>query len=438
MKKILLILLITIMFIPVNVSFAAITPSSFKPANISVRDDGTYYSYTDSSKTVHEISYAQIDNSKKGLRLLFSYIDDSVKFNETTKPNPNKDGCLKIEHFENVSGKMVSKTTEKINIKEMQLALNEIIIDKSYADDQYIYFKLSFMKDTSSKTENKTFYFKISNPFYITSVKLPANDIYLLPGQTYTGKISCVPSNAEPITVRAYCNNKEIADVEYDDDGNFTVKGLKTGNTKLTYVTYSNVTTTCNIIVVNPDFPFIDVSSSAWYYNSVKEAFKLGLMTGATDTLFKPTANMNRGMVAIVFHRMEGAPDVAYSTIFKDVYDKQYFTTAVMWAKQTGIINGYNNGTFMPLKNVTREEMATMIQRFAKYKGLDVSSTKDITYFEDYNQITAYALEPLQWCVENGLISGKFNGTKVDPLGTATRAECAKMLAQAYKVIYEN
>jgi acid phosphatase class B len=103
MKKILLILLITIMFIPVNVSFAAITPSSFKPANIAVRDDGTYYSYTDSSKTVHQISYAQIDNSKKGLKLLFSYIDNSVKFNETTKPNPNKDGCLKIEHFENVS-----------------------------------------------------------------------------------------------------------------------------------------------------------------------------------------------------------------------------------------------------------------------------------------------------------------------------------------------
>ena len=91
----------------------------------------------------------------------------------------------------------------------------------------------------------------------------------------------------------------------------------------------------------------------------------------------------------------------------------------------------------MPLKNVTREEMATMIQRFAKYKGLDVASSKDITYFKDYADISTYAKQPIQWCVENGVLSCKYEATKVDPLGTATRAECAKMLVQAYKVIYK-
>ena len=184
-------------------------------------------------------------------------------------------------------------------------------------------------------------------------------------------------------------------------------------------------------------FPFEDVFKGQWYYEYVDQAYQLGLMTGATETLFKPTVSMNRGMVAIVLHRMEGAEEVAYAPIFPDVYDKQYFTTAVMWAKQTGIITGYNNGTFMPLKNVTREEMATMIQRFAKYKVLYVSSSKDITYFQDYADISTYAKAPIQWCVENGVLSGKFEGTKVDPLGTASRAECAKMLVQAYKVIYK-
>ncbi len=184
-------------------------------------------------------------------------------------------------------------------------------------------------------------------------------------------------------------------------------------------------------------FPFTDVSDKQWYYGVINEAYQLGLMSGATETLFKPNANMNRGMVAIVFHRMEGSKKVEYSSIFPDVANKQYYTTSVLWAKQTGVINGYTNGTFKPLRNVSREEMATMIYNFARYKGLDMSASKDITYFSDYSQITPYAVGPLQWAVEKGLMSGKLNGTNLDPLGTATRAECSKMLVQAYKVIYK-
>ncbi len=184
-------------------------------------------------------------------------------------------------------------------------------------------------------------------------------------------------------------------------------------------------------------FPFTDVSNKQWYYGVINEAYQLGLMTGATDTLFKPNANMNRGMVAIVFHRMEGSKKVEYSSIFPDVANKQYYTTSVLWAKQTGVINGYTDGTFKPLRNVSREEMATMIYNFARYKGLDMSASKDISYFDDYSKITPYARVTLQWAVEKGLMSGKLNGTKLDPLGTATRAECSKMLVQAYKVIYK-
>ena len=225
-----------------------------------------------------------------------------------------------------------------------------------------------------------------------------------------------------------------------------TLKELNTNNYDEQAIAFYNVRVAIDNLVevtvddmVEPEkpFPFEDVFKGQWYYEYVDQAYQLGLMTGATETLFKPVVSMNRGMVAIVLHRMEGAEEVPFAPIFPDVYDKQYFTTAVMWAKQTGIITGYNNGTFMPLKEVTREEMATMIQRFAKYKGLDVASSKDITYFQDYADISTYAKAPIQWCVENGVLSGKFEGTKVDPLGTATRAECAKMLVQAYKVIYK-
>ena len=183
--------------------------------------------------------------------------------------------------------------------------------------------------------------------------------------------------------------------------------------------------------------PFEDVSEKQWYHTWIKEAYNLGLMTGATETLFKPNSNMNRGMVAIVFHRMEGSKKVEYSKVFPDVANNQYYTTSVLWAKANGVINGYTDGTFKPLKNVTREEMVTMIYNFAKYKGLDVKSEHNIKYFNDYAKITQYAKAPLRWAVENELISGKDNGTRLDPLGTATRAECCKMLVQAYKVIYK-
>ena len=216
--------------------------------------------------------------------------------------------------------------------------------------------------------------------------------------------------------------------------GNVIAK--KAGKTTITITSDNGVKKVVNVRV-RKALPFKDVPKTAWYRESVEEAYDLGLMTGATDTLFKPTVSMNRGMVAIVLHRMEGSKKVAYSKVFPDVPNNQYYTTSVLWAKQTGIITGYNNGKFMPLKNVTREEMATMIQRFAKYKGLDVSSSKNITYFKDYANISTYAKAPIQWCVENGVISGKFEGTKVDPQGLATRAECAKMLAQAYKMIYK-
>ena len=181
---------------------------------------------------------------------------------------------------------------------------------------------------------------------------------------------------------------------------------------------------------------FNDVTKDKWYYEYVREASELGLMTGLDNGNFGPDKAMNRGMVSIVFHRIEGEQQVPYANIFSDVYNNQYYTTAVMWAKETGIITGYASGVFKPLNNVTREEMATMIYRFASYKGVNISSTKDITYFSDYNKISDYAKDALMWCVDNGIMSGKDNGTRLDPLGTATRAECAKMLVQAYKVIY--
>ena len=193
---------------------------------------------------------------------------------------------------------------------------------------------------------------------------------------------------------------------------------------------------TGNIIVVSPDFPFFDVKTSAWYYDTVKEAYKLGLMTGATETLFKPESNMNRAMVACVFHRMEGSPKTAYEQKFSDVESGQYYSSPVTWAANKKVINGYDNGTFKPTKNVTREEMITMAANFAKYKGKYTKKTTDLYKFKDGTQVSLYARESMQWGLKSGILSGKDNGTRLDPKGTATRAECSKMLLKTYKLIY--
>ncbi len=263
------------------------------------------------------------------------------------------------------------------------------------------------------------------------SITLDKDNVELKVNETLTLNATVLPDNTTDKSVTWTSSNPKVATVK---DG--VVTALKAGTTTITVTTTNGLKATCKVTVLK-DFPFTDVSDKQWYYGVINEAYQLGLMTGASDSLFKPNANMNRGMVAIVFHRMEGSKQVEYSSIFPDVANKQYYTTSVLWAKQTGVINGYTNGTFKPLRNVTREEMATMIYNFARYKGLDMSASKDITYFSDYSQITPYAVGPLQWAVEKGLMSGKLNGTKLDPLGNATRAECSKMLVQAYKVIYK-
>ncbi len=174
--------------------------------------------------------------------------------------------------------------------------------------------------------------------------------------------------------------------------------------------------------------PFRDVSEGDWCYEAVKYAYENGLMTGTSTSTFEPDATTTRGMVVTILYRLEGQPDVSGS-FFPDVASRQYYTDAVAWAVQNGIVVGYNNGNFGPHDTITREQLAAILFRYASYKGYNVAERTDLSKFSDKDQIHGYAVEPLAWANSEGLVNGTSAAT-LNPRGGAARAQVAAVLTR--------
>ena len=180
-----------------------------------------------------------------------------------------------------------------------------------------------------------------------------------------------------------------------------------------------------------PDTPksFDDVKVGDWYYNSVSFVSQNGLMTGMKDRIFGPAEVLSRAQFAVIIHRMSGSPEVEYKNTFPDVDKDTWYTNAVLWANKNKIITGYgHNGMFGPADLITREQMAVIMYRYAKAQGYDVSTKADFSKFKDAGSVSGFAEEAMQWAVGTGIISGKDNGARLDPLGNASRAECATII----------
>ena len=209
-----------------------------------------------------------------------------------------------------------------------------------------------------------------------------------------------------------------------DLNGRFTAANTS-GSGKLT-VGYKNTTRTIDVSV---GMDFSDVKSSSWYYDAVKFCFDNDLMAGATATHFDPNGKLTRAMFAAVLYRMEGSPAVAYSSTFSDVPEDEWYTNAVMWASQNGIVSGYSNGTFSGGSILTREQLASMLCRYAGHKGLDTSSQANLDGFEDVSSLSDWAAPAMRWAVQSNIL-GTTSPSKqqLSPTGTATRAQCASIL----------
>ena len=172
--------------------------------------------------------------------------------------------------------------------------------------------------------------------------------------------------------------------------------------------------------------PFTDVAKDAWYFPAVEYVFNNGLMNGTTATTFAPNVELNRAMMAAVLYNMEGGPACDKSGLFSDVADGKWYTDAVNWAASNNIVSGMPDGTYAPDQALTREQMASILYRYAEYKGIDVSARADLSTFTDGTTVSPWAQDVVQWAVAEKLMSG--NGTELQPKGTASRAQVATVL----------
>lgn len=187
------------------------------------------------------------------------------------------------------------------------------------------------------------------------------------------------------------------------------------------------------VSAANPENQFEDVKETDWYYDGVKYVYENELMYGTGKTTFSPNDETTRGMIITILWRLEGSPE-ATGTSFDDVDSNAYYAQAVLWATENGIISGYGNNQFGPDDSITREQMATILYRYAGYKGYDITAATNLSNFEDNDSISSYATQAMAWAYTKGLIVGT-SGTTLSPQGYATRAQVAVIMMRFSKYI---
>lgn len=177
--------------------------------------------------------------------------------------------------------------------------------------------------------------------------------------------------------------------------------------------------------------PFQDVQPGTWYSDAVRYVYANKLFRGITETKFAPDLAMSRGMLVTVLYRMAGSPDVeGMVNPFADVSQEQYYGNAVTWAAQEGLVKGMTATKFAPNNPVTREQMATILYRFAIAHNFDVSQKGDLSAYPDGNQVMPYAQDAMVWAVGSGILQGNYTAGVItlSPCKSATRAQVAVVL----------
>ena len=186
--------------------------------------------------------------------------------------------------------------------------------------------------------------------------------------------------------------------------------------------------------IVDNSKSFADVPAGHWAADAVAFAASRELFSGTSDTTFGPEIPMNRGMLVTVLYRLEDMPAISGGNPFTDVEDGMYYTGAVLWADNSGIVAGDGSGSFAPDRDITREELAVILHRYAQHKGYGTSERADLNAYTDAGSISPYAVQAMAWANAAGLITGDGSGA-LNPGGSASRSEVAAILQRFMEMV---
>lgn len=197
-------------------------------------------------------------------------------------------------------------------------------------------------------------------------------------------------------------------------------------------VSYGGQTATFSV-VVKDTMHFDDVDEDAWYYDYVATVYYNDIMKGLTDTKFGTNSVLSRSQFATILYRLVGEPEVEFEDYFDDVAPGQWYSDAIIWAVEEGVVTGYADGRFGINDSLTREQLVVMLYRF---EG-EPDANYDYSSFKDAGKVSSYATDAISWAVEKGLLTGKDGGTRLDPQGKTTRAEAAAIIVRFLNSIEE-
>ena len=220
---------------------------------------------------------------------------------------------------------------------------------------------------------------------------------------------------------RDWNNNSSSSNKNTGTKKNNTTTDTKTNNNTQESQDYKN--------------PFGDVKSDDWFSGAIEFVHKKNLMKGVSDNEFAPNENLSRAMIVTILYRMENEPSASFNK-FGDVNADEWYSAAVVWASENGIVNGVSENEFAPNDNLTREQMAAIIYRYIMFKGGDTSvgENADINSYADAENISDYAVEAIRYAVASGLMKGD-SETTLNPGGTATRAETATIIMRLFGIM---
>ena len=268
----------------------------------------------------------------------------------------------------------------------------------------------------------------------VKSLTVAPEKVTLTKGDSKTLTLTTDPKDATGTPV--WTSSKESI-VTVDETGKVTAVG--TGKAVIT-ATLGDQSAQCEITVVCSAETcqyYTDVPADMWCHAAVDYVTENGIMQGYGNKIFNPGKDLTRAQLAKLLYNLENPSEKAKTDIaFSDVANGEWYYDAVMWAASAGVVKGYTDGTFRPNTPISRQEMVTMIYRYAQYKGLDTThDANGWTSFEDSAAIGNFAKDAVAWTAEHGIVNGYTNGT-FKPRGTASRGHVAQVMMK-FAIAYD-